>query len=124
MKLMLDVYNEAIEAIHNHFGFKNPAGWRDLPIEDATMWFWYLDQGKDYGYVVFAEDEETLMDRTGDDCYENKIHTHDDLHEKVYRTEEYTMVLIKQAGWEFLQILDNNKEREDFRANCHVLKAI
>lgn len=121
MKLMLDVYNEAIEAIYNHFGFKRSAGWRDLPIEDATMWFWYLDQGKDYGYVVFAEDEETLMDRADDDCYENKIHTHEDLHEKVYRTEEYTMVLIKQAGWEFLQILDNDKERKDFRANCHVL---
>lgn len=124
MKLMLDAYTKVIGIIYEYFGFKMPRAWRDLPIEDATMLFWYLDQDENSeGYVVFAEDEATLMDKTHEDCYANKIHTHKDFHQKVYRSADYTMVVIKQAGWEFLQVLDNAKERQNFRKVCH-LKAV
>lgn len=108
MKL-LDQEQAIRQQIFDYFEYVED--WRVLPFDDSTMYYWRLD-GESPGNVCFADSEQELTDETGN-YYENAIYTQRHLPKWVYRGEDYTMVVVdtQTDGNEWLQILDNAKER-------------
>jgi hypothetical protein len=108
MKL-LDEFFEIRKEIFEYFGYIED--WRVLPLDDATDYYWQLNQEKDgSGTVKFAESIKQF--NSDGDYYKNEIYTQRHLPKWVYRGKDYTMVVVDTHtdGNQFLQIFDNKKE--------------
>ena len=108
MKLLKE-YFALQDKIFEYFGYEE--GFRAIPLEDSTEYFWKLEQNKDGGgYIYFAETSEEL-DETGN-CHFGEIYTQRFLPKWVFRGEEFTMVAVDthMEGNKFLQVFDNTKE--------------
>lgn len=106
----LNEYFALQKKIFDYFGYVQD--WRVLPIDDATEYFWILNQETDGGgFVRFSETEKKLFSDA--DYYENEIYTQRHLTKWVYRGEEFTMIVIDTHtdGNKLLQIFSNSKER-------------
>ena len=103
MKL-LDDYNKLRENLFEYFGYVED--WCVYPLDDATMYYWYINGSETDGEVHFSEDKDEL------DMYSNEIYTQRFLNKWVYRGEDYTMIIVDTCvdGNKFLQIFDNDKE--------------
>jgi hypothetical protein len=108
MKL-LDEYFELQRQIFEHFGYVED--WRVLPLDDARNYYWRLDGGDD-GNVCFADTEKELATESGN-YYENEIYTQRHLPKWVYRSYDYTLVVVDTNcdSNKLLQIFDNARER-------------
>jgi hypothetical protein len=104
MKDLLDNYFALQEQIYNYFGYKED--WVVIPIENATEYYWKVDDNK----VEFAEKLEDFAEGDG---YSNEIYTQRFLPKWVYRGKDYTMIVVDTHtdGNKFLQIFDNSKEQ-------------
>lgn len=111
MKL-LEKYFALQEEIFNYFGYQED--WVVFPLDDATGYYWFLDQEPDgHGTVFFCGEPLTLeIAEVGDKLYSNEIYTQRHLPKWVYRGPEYTMICVdtRTDGNKFLQIFDNSKE--------------
>lgn len=106
----LNQYFALQNEIFDYFGYVED--WRILPMDDATEYFWILDQDSNgSGNVRFAGSEDELSDG---DYYENEIYTQRHLQKWVYRGEEFTMIVVDTHtdSNQFLQIFRNSKERK------------
>lgn len=100
------------DAIFKNLGYVED--WRILPIEDSREYYWTL-LGEGPGYVEFAETEKQLLE--DGDYYRDEIYTQRHLNKWVYRTKDYTMVLVDTHtdGNQLLRIFDNLKEIKNER---------
>lgn len=109
MQLLNDYFNIQ-KQLFEYFGYVED--WAVIPLDDSTMYYWYLD-GEGPGTVHFADTEAELISQSGN-YYENEIYTQRHLSKWVYRGKDYTMVVVDTHtdGNKFLQIFDNSKERK------------
>ncbi len=105
--MLIDDCFEAIEKVHEYFGYVED--WVKIPLDDARGLFWFVNQIQ--GFVRFAETKEKLLLGDGE-YYENQIYTQRFLPRYVYRVEKHTMICVdtRTDGNKFLQIFDNDKE--------------
>lgn len=110
MKL-LNEYFKLQKEIFDYFGYTED--WKVIPLDDATEYFWQLQQDEDGGgYVNFSETIEKLKDIYAGEYYQHEIYTQRFLPKWVYRGEDYTMICVDTHvdGNKFLQVFDNTKE--------------
>lgn len=110
MKLLIK-YLALKKEIFDYFGYVED--WKSIPLDDATDYFWQLNEISDgSGSVRFSENAQTLKDEEAGDYYENEIYTQRFLPKWVYRGKDYTMICVDTHcdGNKFLQIFDNTKE--------------
>lgn len=108
---LLDRYNEAIQAVHDYFGYVED--WVRIPLDDGRDSFWRIVGGEAYGgWLHYADSEEELNEQRGN-YYVSEIYTQRFLPKWVYRGAEYTLVSIdtRTDGNKYLIVLDNAKER-------------
>lgn len=103
---LLDNYFLIQKEIYEYFGYVED--WKVIPLDDGRDYYWYVT---DYE-VHFADTEEELKEQGGN-YYANEIYTQRFLPRWVYRGEDFTMICVDTHtdGNKFLQIFDNNKER-------------
>lgn len=109
MKLLNDFF-KAQQKVFDYFGYVED--WVAIPLDDATKYYWRLDQNERGGGIVhFADTKEELEKETGN-YYTNEIYTQRFLPKWVYRREDYTMICVDTHtdGNKFLQVFDNAKE--------------
>lgn len=106
---LLTEYFEIQGRIFEYFGYQE--NWRVIPIDDARMYFWRVNEQTDE--VKYARTEEELKTQTGF-YYVNEIYRQRFLDKWVYRGAEYTMIAVDTHtdGNKFLQVFDNSKERK------------
>jgi hypothetical protein len=111
MKL-LKQYFELQKEIHQFFGYVED--WCVIPLDDATEYHWFLNQGENgSGHVHFSRKPlDVKLIKAGEELYGNEIYTQRFLPKWVYRTDEFTMVCVdtRTDGNKLLQIFDNCKE--------------
>ena len=110
MKLLIK-YFDLQKEIFDYFGYVED--WKSIPLEDATEFYWQLNENSDgSGSVRFSENAQKLQDEEAGDYYENEIYTQRFLPKWVYRGKDYTMICVDTHcdGNKFLQIFDNAKE--------------
>lgn len=107
---LLNDYNQKRQELFDYFGYKE--NWRVFPIDDATDFFWRVNEDEDE--VLFADTIEQLNNEDGN-FYCNEIYTQRHLTRWVYRGADYTMIVVDTHtdGNKFLQIFDNAKEVKD-----------
>src|SRR5206468_12584364 len=89
MKL-LDDYLRLQQELHDYFGYVE--NWKVIPIEDRREYLWYLtDDEPRNADVNFAKELEDF--KTGN-YYSNEIYTQRFLNRWVYRTLDYTMIVV------------------------------
>ena len=117
---LLDEYFDKKKAVHDYFGYK--PDWVEIPLEDGTEYYWYLE-GEGMGdSVLFAESIADLNDVGAGNYYSNEIYTQRFLPKWVYRGKDYTMVCVDTHtdGNKFLQVFDNSKEvKEISNGECY-----
>ena len=107
---LLTQYLDLQQQIYDYFGYVED--WRVLPLDDASQYFWVLDE-KD-GFVHFASTE------SDGNFYLNKVYTADkeyareSLAEWMYRAEDYILICVDTRVDlnQFLRVFDNSKERK------------
>lgn len=118
----LNKYFELQKEILDYFGF--PATWKEIPIDDATQYYWRVTDDEDEvkyceednleeaRRLLKDEDDEEWYKLHGDKLYSNEIYTYCHLDKYIYRTADYTMICVDTHcdGNKFLQIFDNAKE--------------
>lgn len=109
MKLLTE-YFELQKKVYEHFGYKED--WVVIPIDDGREYFWRLREEGLGGTVCFAYTEKELKDEDGQ-YYESEIYTQRHLPKWIYRADGFTMVCVytHTDGNRFLQVFDNDKER-------------
>ncbi len=113
MKDLLNKYFELQKQIHAYFGYEEQ--WRVIPIEDATEYWWSLNEADENVKFCNAENSEearaTLADDEKGDFYQNSIYTQRHLPKFVYESNDYTMICVdtQTDGNKFLQIFDNTR---------------
>jgi hypothetical protein len=108
---LLNDYNAKRKELFDYFGYVED--WVAIPVDDATMYYWFINGGEGhYGEVRFAETAQDLDDEDAGNYYSNEIYTQRHLPKWVYRGAEYTMIVVDTHtdGNKFLQIFDNLKE--------------
>jgi hypothetical protein len=108
---LLNEYNQKRQELFDYFGYVED--WAVIPIDDATMYYWFINGGEGrYGEVRFAKTTQDLDDEDAGNYYSNEIYTQRHLPKWVYRGAEYTMIVVDTHtdGNKFLQIFDNSKE--------------
>ena len=100
---ILKNYNEAIQAIYDHVGFKED--WVICPIDDCAELFWSLTDGG----VKFAESMEQF--NSDGDYYFDMIYTQRFYSKHVYEGEKYTMIFCdpRTDGMTWFRVFDNSK---------------
>lgn len=118
----LDKYFKLQKEIFDYFGYVED--WKAIPIDDARMYFWKLEQNESgSGSVSFAETKKLLKDTEAGEFYQNEIYTQRFLPKWVYVGEKYTMICVdtKTDGNKFLQIFSNKKEIKDKKLQENVI---
>lgn len=108
---LLGNYFEIQKQIYDYFGYVED--WRIIPLDDATECYWRLDGEGHGGKVCYAETEAELNNQDGQ-YFENEIYTQRFPPKWVYRGQHYTMICVDTHTDlnQFLQIFDNDKERQ------------
>lgn len=94
---LLNEYFELQRKIYEYFRYKED--WVVIPLDDATEYYWYLEQYESgYGQVYFWKD-----------YYGDEIYTQRFLPKWVYVGEEYTMISVDTHtdGNKFLRVFSN-----------------
>ena len=110
MQLITD-YFAAQKELHDYFGYVED--WKAIPMDDATEYFWKLDQdAPDSGGTIHYADSIEELDSGDGNCYSDEIYTQRFLPKFTYRGAEYTMIACDPHvdGNKFLRIFDNTKE--------------
>jgi hypothetical protein len=104
---LLNDYFALQKQIHEYFGYVEQ--WRVFPIVDDRKNFWALNRNK--SLVLFAEEKEPLLNRDGNNVYQNEVYTQRHLDKWVYETKEHTMILVDTRTDlnVFLQVFSNDK---------------
>lgn len=104
---LLKEYFRIQKQIYDYFGYVED--WVAIPIDDSTMYYWFIEGDEKYGSVVFANE---MKDFISDEYYSNEIYRQRFLPKWVYRSNDYTMICVDTHidGNKFLQIFDNKKE--------------
>ncbi len=107
-KLRIDQYFDLKQQLFDYFGYVED--WRVFAVDDARGHYWKLVC--DNTGVHFADTIADLHDEEGGNYYANEIYKQRFLSKWIYRTEEYTMMLVDTHtdGNKYLQIFDNAKE--------------
>ena len=104
-------YEEALQAIYDHVGFKED--WVIYPINDCTNMFWKIIEEETK--VQFANTKEKLLNEDrSDELYSNKIY-HQRFYSKwIYVGELYTMIFVDTHtdGMRYFSIFTNSKRIE------------
>lgn len=105
---LLTEYLDLQGKIFEYFGYQE--NWRVIPVDDARMYFWRVNE--EANEVEYARTEEELKTQSGF-YYTNEIYRQRFLSKWVYRGAEYTMIAVdtQTDGNKFLQVFDNSKER-------------
>lgn len=100
---LLENYFSVKQKLFDYFGYVE--NWRVIPLDDATQYYWTLEDES----VLFANSIEELESGDG---YENSLYHQRFLPKVIYKGEEYTMIVVDTHtdGNKFLQIFDNSKE--------------
>ena len=109
--LLFDEYKTKQDELFDYFGYVED--WRIIPLNDARVYSWFLDQEDNgSGKVIYWSEEE---DFSGGNYYENEIYTQRHLPKWVYRGKDFTMICVDTHadGNQFLQIFDNSLERKE-----------
>jgi len=97
-------YTNALEAIHNYFGYVED--WVVIPLDLGTVNSrWYFDENENgSGTVYFFDDNDVV--------YSHEIYTQRFLPKWVYRKEDYTMICCDTQvdGNKLLSVFDNKLE--------------
>lgn len=99
-------YNEALQAIYDHVGFKED--WVVAPLDDCTEKFWDVDDD----CVCYAETKEKLENKDGsDDYYMDDIYKQRFYQKWVYEGEDFTMIFCDPHvdGMKWFRLFDNKK---------------
>lgn len=101
----LIAYKEALKAVHDYFGFVEH--WQVYPIDDATKYWWIINDGE----VLFYDSFEAYGTQDGIHSYSNEIFYNVN-YQTIWKGKEYTMILVDTHtdGNRFLQIFDNSKK--------------
>ncbi len=105
---MIDQYFDLKQQLFDYFGYVED--WRVFAIDDAREHSWEL-VGEN-NEVHFANTVAELHDKEAGEYWANEIYKQRFLSKWIYRTDEYTMMLVDTHcdGNKYLQIFDNAKE--------------
>lgn len=106
LKDLLRQEDQVRQEIFRYFGYLE--SWTVYPFNDATNYFWYLNETETR--VTFATNHGRLLDEDRGEYYVNEVMQKRNI-PSVYVGAEYTMILVDTHcdGNKFLQIFDNRK---------------
>ena len=117
MMKLLNEYMAKKKAVHEYFGYESD--WVEIPLEDYTEHYWFINgEGRD-GEVVFADSKEQLPlteeAEAAGNYYSHEIYTQRFLSKWVYRGKDFTMISMdtRTDGNKFMGVFDNSKEGQE-----------
>lgn len=115
MKLIKQ-YFDIREQLHEYFDYQED--WVNIPLEDMTDMYWFINGDDINGDVCYFENQMTRKIIEEGEYYSAVIYTQRFLSKWVYRTDDFTMISMDTQvdGNKFLGIFDNNKEGNQFLA--------
>lgn len=110
MMKFIKQYFDVRKQVHEYFGYKED--WVNIPLEDMTDMYWFIDGDDVYGELCYFEKQMTRQIIENGEYYTAGIYAQRFLSNWIYRTDDFTMISMDTQvdGNKFLGIFDNKKE--------------
>jgi hypothetical protein len=118
MKNLINNYNDALNAIYEHVGFKED--WVICPIDDCTERYWYTDYENFVRHAVSIDQFFSNGDYYRDDIYRQRFYD-----KWVYEGEDFTMIFcdphVDNMKW--FRVFDNKKRIRTLNKELYLRKS-
>ena len=102
---LITKYEEALQAIYDHVGFKED--WVIAPLDNCLEMYWDVRNGS----VIFSKTIEGFHDDDSHDHYRDELYTQRFYNKWVYEGNDFTMVFCDPHvdGMKWFRLFDNSK---------------